>query len=94
MEEVKHTAAADERRFEALPVDAKLKEIWLNGRETNGHVADALRDISKMNEWRTETVEPWMKSVDKRLIGAAAIIVFILTAAPFVFFILSQWKGE
>lgn len=39
-DEVTHTDARELAQFEALAVDAKLREIWLNGRETNGKVAE------------------------------------------------------
>ena len=102
-EPIKHTDAFSQARFVALTQEQQMLEIWLNTRETNGHVATALsqiadlekareKDINDLTHWREDELYPWMTSVDKRLIGAAAVITFILAAAPFVFFALSQWK--
>lgn len=43
---LKHTDAFDMELFLSKPVSAQLLEIWLNGRETNGSIAEAKRDIS------------------------------------------------
>ncbi len=50
------TAGQELERFEALPLDAKLREIWLGGRETNGSVARALREIEEGRLARQEIV--------------------------------------
>ena len=41
----RHTDAAEMESFLAKPQSAQLLEIWLNGRETNGHVAELRRDL-------------------------------------------------
>ena len=89
--ELQHTDARELAIFEALPTDQKLREIWLNGKETNGHVAQAMRDIEGIKDWRDEELKPWMSGVDKKLIGAGAVVFFILGAAPIVFFVLNNW---
>lgn len=45
LRELKHTDAAELRQFQSLPLEEKLDEIFLNGRETNGAVADARMEI-------------------------------------------------
>lgn len=45
-DEFKHTDAAEMEDFLGKPQASQLLEIWLNGRETNGHVADAFDRIA------------------------------------------------
>ena len=40
-----HTDAIEQAKFLALTQDEQLLQIWLNGRETNGNVAEAFRQI-------------------------------------------------
>ena len=82
---VQHTDAHELAEFEKLTIPEQLREIWLNGRETNGHVADAMRDIGEMKP-RPVKVERWQ-------IGMAAIIAFLIAVGPAVFWLLEQWKG-
>lgn len=89
-EEIKHTDAYEQARFVALTSEQQMLEIWLNTRETNGHVADAMRDIAELKEFRDEDLKPWMSGVDRKFIAAAAVIAFILAIAPVVFFVLNQ----
>ena len=93
LSEIKHTDAEQQARFVAMTTEQQMLEIWLNTRETNGHVADAMKDIAEINEWRADELKPWMANVDKKLIGAGAVLVFILLAAPFVFFFLDNWRN-
>lgn len=44
--EFKHTDAAEQEAFLGKTQASQLLEIWLNGRETNGHVAEAFRQIA------------------------------------------------
>lgn len=44
-DDFKHTDAAAMDTFMAKSQASQLLEIWLNGRETNGHVAEAFRQI-------------------------------------------------
>ena len=46
--EIKHTSAAQQARFAALTPEQQTLEIWLNGCETNGHVAEAFKDIASV----------------------------------------------
>lgn len=46
-----HTNAAEQRRFLAMSQQEQMLEIWLNGRETNGHVAD-------LYVWKEKEVTP------------------------------------
>lgn len=89
--DIKHTDAEQQARFVSLTPEQQMLEIWLNTRETNGHVADAKRDIAALEAFRDDELKPWMASVDRRLIGAGAVIGFILVMAPFVFFALNKW---
>ena len=45
-DEFKHTDAGEMEDFLSKNQTAQLLEIWLNGRETNGHVADAFSRIA------------------------------------------------
>lgn len=45
LRELKHTDATELRAFQELPLEKKLDEIFLNGRETNGAVAEAKMEI-------------------------------------------------
>ena len=89
--EIKHTDAMQQAQFVQLTPEQQSLEIWLNTRETNGHVADAKRDIAALEAFRDNELKPWMASVDRKLAGAATVIAFILAAAPFVFFALTHW---
>ena len=96
MSDVKHTDAHDLALFETLPIDAKLREIWLNGRETNGHVADAVRDIAALEIVVTTTNDDHdgrLTKIEHREIRRQAVTAAILIAAPFVFFGL-DWVKE
>ena len=98
LSEITHTDAAQQARFAALTPEQQMLEIWLNTRETNGHVAEAKRDIAQsqidvaaIREWRDRELKAWMDSVDRKIVGATAIFAFILALAPFVFFTLNKW---
>ena len=93
LSEIKHTDAEQQARFVSMTSEQQMLEIWLNTRETNGHVADAMRDIGEINQWRADELKPWIESVDKKLIAAGAVLGFILIAAPFVFFFLDNWRN-
>lgn len=80
VEDVKHVDASEMAAFLKKPADEKLLEIWLNGRETNGSVADAKRDIAKLQE-----LEPRVAAVEKWVIRVSAVAAVILAASPFVF---------
>ena len=45
VEGLKHTSAAEQEEFVALPQATQLLRIWLNGKETNGAVAEAHEKI-------------------------------------------------
>jgi len=46
LSQIIHTDALQQARFAALTPEQQMLEIWLNTNETNGHVADAQRDIA------------------------------------------------
>jgi hypothetical protein len=76
-----HTDARDQARFRALPTEEQMLEIWLNTRETNGHVAETMRDVHELQMWRTDELIPWMATVDRKLISAATLATALVTAA-------------
>ena len=80
--ERKHTDAAEQRRFLAMTTQEQLLEIFLNGRETNGHVADLTK--------RADEMEPVVKRHERYFIGFAAIVAAIIFGAPFLFWGLEQ----
>jgi mevalonate pyrophosphate decarboxylase len=79
---VEHTDFDEQRAFIALSGDDKLLRIWLNGRETNGKVADVMRDMEEMR--------PKVQRHDRWMIGVTAIGAVSIALAPFVFFILGK----
>ena len=99
-DEVVHTDAAEQERFLSLPLGKKLLEIHINGRETNGSVAEALRRIAKLeglavvHEGRMDTHEGRMEAVEHWQIKAAAIIGAAIFAGPGFFFLLGKAWGE
>ncbi len=46
--EFTHTSFEEQEEFEELPINKKLLKIFLNGRETNGHVAEAFERIGEL----------------------------------------------
>ena len=48
--EIIHTDAREQARFAAQTPDQQIFEVWLNTRETNGHVAAAMRDIAALSD--------------------------------------------
>ena len=91
--DVKHTAAHELAAFEALTIPEQLRAIWLNGNETNGQVAHALRDIAEIEQWREATLQPWMQTIDRKVWQAGAVGAFLLVMAPLVFKIIDLWQG-
>lgn len=45
-----HTSFEEQQEFQNLPLNDKLLKIFLNGRETNGHVADAFVKIAELRK--------------------------------------------
>lgn len=84
VDEVTHTDARELAEFEALPVAAKLREIWLNGRETNGKVAEAVRDIAEVQA-RQETHAARISRTEHWQIRAAAVGAAAIVLGPLVF---------
>lgn len=74
--EVKHTAAADLAEFEEMTVPAKLRAIWLNGKETNGHVAEAFKQIEAIRETQA-TVKEALERTEAVAMEGKAIAAFI-----------------
>ena len=87
-----HTDADRLAKFEAGSDADKLREIWLNGNETNGSVAEALRRIAKLegnqvaHDNRLTQLEHWQ-------IKAMAIIAAAILAGPAFFWWLGQLTG-
>lgn len=76
-DELQHTDALDLRAFEILDTDAKLREIWLNGRETNGRVAQAVRDIEEAKVERA-TIASRVAGIEHNWTQAKAVLAFVL----------------
>jgi hypothetical protein len=76
LRELHHVDAEELRRFRALATEEKLEEIFLNGRETNGAVADALRDIARLDE-RVGALETMAELVRQTAINNLAVSAFI-----------------
>lgn len=73
---VKHVDAAEQADFETKTVSEKLLLIWLNGRETNGAVAEVKRDIAVMR--------PKVERHDFAFKVAAVAFGLIIAAGPFI----------
>ena len=92
VKEVKHTDAIEQAKFLALSPEQQALMIWLNGNETNGAVADALRDIAALalniqkHDARLTALEHWQ-------IKAASVIGASIIAAPFFFYGLTKALG-
>ena len=73
MDGVRHADAVEQAKFLALRPDEQLLEIWLNGRETNGSVADVIAAQARtdqscvQHDRRLERLERWQ-------IAAAAVV--------------------
>ena len=99
MREFKHTDAVEQAKFLASPPDQRELEIWLNGRETNGAVGDALRDIAALQDHLTkhdgkfEQHDERMTALEKWQIKAAAIIGAAIVVGPAFFWLLSAILG-
>lgn len=76
LREVKHTDADELRRFRALTTEEKLEEIFLNGRETNGGLADAIREIARLDV-RVGALEAAAKAARRTAMDNLAVSKFI-----------------
>ena len=91
-----HTSYDEQQDFLALsPAQQNLK-IYLNGRETNGNVAEALRRIGKLEEarisdqQRADLHDARLGRLETRYAVAAGVLAAILTGAPILFWGLGQ----
>ena len=89
--DLEHTDATQQARFKSLAQEEQMMEIWLNTRETNGHVAAAVRDIHELKEarhedllWRAKELQPWMVSVDRRFLIASTVVGVAVFLLPLV----------
>ena len=83
-----------QRAFLALSQQDQLLQIWLNGRETNGKVADVIREMTEVKRDLDDNVRPKVERHDRLMAVAAGIIVVIMGAAPFVFWGLDKIIGQ
>mgnify|MGYP001594861713 CR=1 FL=1 len=89
---VEHTSFEEQQAFLRMSPSEQNLKIYMNGRETNGSVAEALRRIAKLeglgvvHEGRMTALEHWQ-------IKAAAIIAAAIIGGPLVFFLLGQILG-
>lgn len=56
-DDLEHSAFAEQREFRALPMEEQLLKIFLNTRETNGHVAKAFREIEAIKQEQKKVAE-------------------------------------
>lgn len=92
MASVEHVDARDLAQFEGMNPADKLREIWLNGRETNGSVADAKRDIAVVQREHMEIVER-VSELERNYLKVATLGAAALFVGPFVFWALLKWFG-
>ena len=92
--ETEHTDFRAQRDFLALSQQDQLLQIWLNGRETNGKVADVIRDMAKVKSDLDHDIKPKVDRHDRVMAIAAGLIVVILGAAPFFFWGLDKIIGQ
>lgn len=85
-----HTNFEEQQEFLELSDDQKLLMIFLNGKETNGHVADVMRDVEELKSFRDKELKPWMKGVDNNFIAAGAVIGALIAIGPVVFWVLDK----
>lgn len=84
---VEHTSFDDQQAFLRLPVEQQNLKIWLNGNETNGKVAEALRRISKA-EQAIVTHDTRLVKLERWQLSVLAVLAFIIGAsAPFFWFL-------
>ena len=83
-----HVAAHEQAAFMRKSADEKMLEIWLNGRETNGNVATAIRDIRELKR-----LEPRVATIERWQIRVMAVVAAALFSGPGVFWLLSQKFG-
>jgi len=84
-----HTDFVDQAKFMALKPDEQLLQIWLNGRETNGSVADAIRDIEVVRA-QASVHDARLGKLELRYAVAGGVLAAILIAAPFLFWGLDR----
>lgn len=82
---VKHVDAAEQAAFQRKNTDEKLLEIWLNGRETNGSVAEVRKEIAVMR--------PKVERHDFAFKVAVVVFGFIIAAGPFIVYGLGLIGG-
>lgn len=88
-DDVKHTDAVEQAKFLALKPDQQLLQIWLNGRETNGSVGTAIRDIKTL-DITSQVHDKRLGRVERIIIGATAVVLFLMAVGPIVFEIMSR----
>ena len=92
--DLEHTDATQQARFKSLAPDEQMMEIWLNTRETNGHVASALRDTHDLKDFRDNELKPWMTTVDRRFLIATTMGSLAMLLVPIVLTLMGyiEWK--
>ena len=108
-DEFKHTDASEMDAFMAKTQASQLLEIWLNGRETNGHVAEAFRqldvhgkEIQRLwvtmsnhieKETKNEDGIEYIKKWGRRGTGAILFVLALLGGAEATVLIIHYAKG-
>lgn len=90
--DIAHVSYQEQAEFLAQTPAQQNLRIYLNGKETNGAVAAAIKDIAviqaltAIHDNRLTTLERWQ-------LKAAAIIAAAILAAPGFFFLLARvWQ--
>ena len=86
VDEIKHTDAVEQARFAAQTMEQQMLDIWLNTRETNGHVAAVIRELNDL--------KPKVARHERLFYVAAAIVTALVAGGPFIFWALGHltWK--
>lgn len=108
-DEFKHTDASEMDAFMAKNQASQLLEIWLNGRETNGHVGDAFdriaaqgREIQRIwvslsdhidKEKKNEDGIEYIKRWGRRGTGAILFVLALLGGAEATVLIIHYMRG-
>ena len=75
-EAISHTSFAEQQAFLALTPEQQNLRIYLNGKETNGKLAEAVRDIAELR--------PMVRRHDFAFKVAAVVFGAIIAIGPFI----------
>ena len=90
--DVQHASFEEQQALLILSPAKQNLKIYLNGKETNGSVAEALRRIAKL-EGGQVAHDDRLKKLEHWQIAAASIIGAAIILGPAFFWKLGQWIG-